>query len=93
MTLRKIIGALAVFSVFAMPAFAAETPHRGGPAAAACKQDAQTFCQGVKQGEGRIAACLKANREKVSDGCKTAIKAAHGRHKGEPGAKKATGTT
>lgn len=87
MTLKKIIGALCVLSFFAMPAFAAETPERGGPAGGACKQDVQSLCKDVKPGEGRIVACLKANREKVSGGCKAAIRARHGQHKGEPGVK------
>lgn len=87
MTLKKIIGALAVLSFFAMSALAAETPNRGGPGGGPCKQDVQSLCPGVKPGEGRIAACLKANREKVSGSCKAAIKARQGQHKGEPGAK------
>ena len=87
MTIKKLIGALSVLSFFAMPAFAAETPRHGGPGGGACKQDVQTFCHDVKPGEGRIAACLKANREKVSGGCKAAVKAAHGKHRSEPAAK------
>ena len=40
----------------------------------ACKQDVQTFCAGIARGEGRIAACLKANHQSLSPGCKEAIR-------------------
>ena len=87
MTIKKLIGTLCVLGFFAMPAFAAETQRAGGPGGGPCKQDVQSLCPAVKPGEGRIAACLKANHEKVSAGCKAAIKARHGQHKGESGAK------
>lgn len=87
MTVKKIIGTLCVLGLFSMPAFAAETQHAGGPGGGACKQDVESLCHDVKPGEGRIAACLKAHREKVSDGCKAAIKAKHSQHKSEKAAK------
>jgi hypothetical protein len=69
------IAALLAFSVSAaLPlAHAADTP--AAALAEACKQDVQTLCPGVKPGEGRVAACLKSNRSKISDACKSAIKA------------------
>lgn len=42
----------------------------------ACKGDIATLCAGVQPGEGRIRACLRANKEKLSDGCRSAIAAA-----------------
>ena len=39
----------------------------------ACKADIKTLCVDVKPGGGRIAACMKANEAKVSEGCKQAI--------------------
>ena len=44
------------------------------PAAAqnpkACSDDIARFCQGVPQGEGRIAQCLKAHESELSPNCK-----------------------
>jgi len=42
----------------------------------ACKADVESLCPGVQPGGGRIKECLKANKDKVSQGCKTAIAAA-----------------
>lgn len=42
----------------------------------ACKSDVATLCAGIQPGEGRIKACLRANKEKLSDGCRSAITAA-----------------
>lgn len=35
-----------------------------------CAQDLKTICKGIKPGEGRLAACLKNNVNKLSPGCK-----------------------
>jgi hypothetical protein len=40
---------------------------------AACQNDVQTLCAGVQPGGGRIAQCLKAHADQVSQGCKTAL--------------------
>jgi hypothetical protein len=55
---------------------AADVPDKkpGGNIAEACAQDAKTLCPDVKPGDGRIAACFKENRRKLSAGCKDAIK-------------------
>lgn len=45
----------------------------GGLVREACKADAGTLCQGIRPGHGRIRACLKSNRDRVSQGCKSAI--------------------
>jgi len=39
----------------------------------ACKTELNTFCKGVRQGEGRILACLYAFEDKVSDKCAYAV--------------------
>lgn len=41
----------------------------------ACKADIEALCPGVERGEARRT-CLEANKEKVSDSCKTARTAA-----------------
>lgn len=67
-----LLGLVAVSSAFAADA---STPAKGGAVAEACRQDVQTLCPEAKPGDGHIKACLKANRAKLSDGCKAAIKA------------------
>jgi hypothetical protein len=44
----------------------------------ACAADIQKLCAGVAPGGGRILACLKQNKDQVSDGCKRAILSAMG---------------
>jgi Cysteine rich repeat len=71
------VGSLFLFGVLTVSSvFAAETPAAPaeGVVAKACAQDVEKLCPGTKPGEGRVMACLKANRAKVSDGCKAAIK-------------------
>ena len=77
------LAALAiVFASTWAPARAADTPAANGPVAEACKKDVETLCPGVQPGEGRIAACMKDQRRKLSDGCKAALKAQRGAAKG-----------
>jgi phage host-nuclease inhibitor protein Gam len=39
----------------------------------ACEDDLLTFCPGIKPGGGRVAECLKANKDNLSEDCKAAI--------------------
>jgi|SRR5471032_2250118 Cysteine rich repeat len=81
MNLIKAIGAISIFSLAAMSAFATDTaPQSGSPVAAACKQDVQTLCTDVKPGEGRVKECMKSHHEQLSAGCKAAIKANRREH-------------
>jgi hypothetical protein len=49
-----------------------------------CRADAKKFCQGVKPGEGRIIACLKANSSKLSPNCAARLaKAPNGQAQGQ----------
>lgn len=41
----------------------------------ACAKDIATHCPGVQPGGGQIAACFKDNLPKLSEGCRTALKA------------------
>ena len=75
MHLHKLVCAMALCASAILPVVhAADAPAATGPLVDACKQDVQTLCPGVQPGEGRIAACLKGKRSKLSDGCKAAIK-------------------
>lgn len=53
--------------------FAADPPANNSTARGACKGDVQKLCPDVKPGGGRIIACLKENRDKVSVTCKTQL--------------------
>jgi hypothetical protein len=68
----RLIASLFIMIAAAGGAFAAEGPNLRE----ACKADVASLCQGVQPGGGRIKECLKANKDKLSDGCKTAIAAA-----------------
>jgi hypothetical protein len=51
----------------------------------ACAADVQRLCANVPAGGGRILACLKQNKDQVSDGCKRAILSAMGGSSGNAG--------
>jgi hypothetical protein len=74
--LAALAGALA-FAAQA-PALAQSASAQPSPAAleaarAACTADLQQLCAGVQPGGGRILACLKEHRDKVSPGCRQAV--------------------
>jgi hypothetical protein len=45
---------------------------------AVCAPEVQRLCGDVPPGKGAVKQCMKANRDKVSDACKDAMKAARG---------------
>lgn len=51
----------------------APSPQALDEARVACDSDIQTLCAGVQPGGGRILACLKEHKDKVSDVCKKAV--------------------
>ena len=48
----------------------------------ACAGDIEKFCQGVQQGEGRIANCIAQHKEEVSPACKARLEEAANQLKG-----------
>lgn len=44
-----------------------------GPVASACAGEIVKYCAGKEHGQGKIRACLEANKDKVSAACKTAL--------------------
>ena len=69
--MMRIVSAAFVFVALSLPVAAGE----GGSVRPreACKADAATLCAGIQPGGGRIRACLRANKDKLSEGCKSAI--------------------
>ena len=74
----RTAASLFIISALAASALATEQPAQGtrGPVWEACKADVASLCPGIQPGGGRIKECLKTNRDKLSDGCKSAIAAA-----------------
>jgi hypothetical protein len=66
------LGAAAQFALADGPP-PAPAPDAINEAQAACNSDIQALCASVQPGGGRILACLKEHKDKVSDSCKVAI--------------------
>lgn len=66
MTRSPIILAAAVAAFAALPAGAADILGD-------CAEDIQTYCSAVEPGHGRVAACLYAHEDKVSESCDLAL--------------------
>ena len=60
-----------------------ENPPMGGKGA--CKADVEKFCKDIKPGGGRIRACIKSNKDRLSQECKDEIaKARENRKQQQP---------
>jgi Cysteine rich repeat len=70
------LAAMAHSSLADQPPSPTPSPEAINEARAACATDIQTLCSGVQPGGGRIFACLKEHKDKVSDGCKKAVQKA-----------------
>ena len=75
MTIRTMMLAAAMLTMGAGLALAQNgaPPAGGGGRMAACRDDAQKLCPD-KHGPDRRA-CMQANKDKLSDGCKSAMAA------------------
>lgn len=69
---RRVSAAL-VLAVMAVTAGGASAQQASSAVRSACAEDAKTLCSGVQPGGGRIAACFRQNRDKLSPGCKQAL--------------------
>jgi hypothetical protein len=56
------------------------TPARAERKEGPCREDAKRLCKGVKQGGGRIHACLKEHEAELSAACKDRMQEARERH-------------
>lgn len=70
----RVVASVLILSILSVPALAADAPPRGA-VREACKADVEALCPGIQPGGGRIKACLRANKDKLSEGCKSAIAA------------------
>lgn len=72
---RFAISILLAILSFATTAAAAQQPTAAQRNAVrdACMADLKTVCAGIQPGEGRVAACAKANFAKLSPPCQQAL--------------------
>lgn len=54
---------------------------------AACADDYRRLCEGVRRGEGRIAACFEGHAQELSPACLEAVSAARAARSGAAGAR------
>lgn len=55
-----------IFSLFFVSSFSYAQEKGEGP----CAKDRETLCSGIEPGDGRVAKCMKENKEKLSTECK-----------------------
>ena len=65
---------LAAAAVLAITIGSAAANAQMGPLRQACGADVRSVCSGVMPGGGRIRQCMIDNFDRLSDGCKTALK-------------------
>lgn len=70
--LRRLTGAMVVTAVAAAQLGPAHAQSAIQILTAGCADDARKFCSDVPSGGGRIMACLKQNKDSLSDQCKQA---------------------
>lgn len=74
MKTTKILAiALAMSAVFGTAGWAQK-----GPVATACADEISKLCADKEHGQGEVRACLEANKDKVSEACKTALETTGG---------------
>jgi len=70
--MKKVIGlVLGVVLLVTLPAAAGQDLVQ--TVADGCKAELETYCKGIKPGEGRILACLYARQDKLSGKCEYAL--------------------
>ena len=70
-----LAAALALTAIGAAGAQDLQSPGAGGGhghMGQACRADVVKFCADVQHGGGRIMQCLKAHKDELSEGCKSA---------------------
>lgn len=69
------IFAIAALSVMGISGAAVA---KEGPVATACKEEIAKYCEGKEHGKGEVRDCLEAQKENLSEGCKTALETTGG---------------
>jgi hypothetical protein len=72
----KYFVTISLAALLSGSAFATDNPPTGGASRGPCRADVEKLCPNVQPGGGRIIACLKQNKNKVSDSCKSMIEKA-----------------
>lgn len=70
--MRILLASTALLFALSLDASAAPRPAVAA-ARDACRGDVTILCHGVKPGEGRVRACLLANRKRLSPDCRVAL--------------------
>jgi hypothetical protein len=70
-TATRLIAAAVTVAALAF----ADAPARSQSAQDACMGDYQKLCSATIPGGGRVAKCLVAHKDQLTDGCKTALQA------------------
>lgn len=73
--MRTVFLLVTIAALAAPPSAAAE----GAGPREACRADFARLCKGVKPGDGRVRACIKAHRAEISPQCRAALGKARAR--------------
>ena len=73
--MRILTAAVVMLSLSGAAALAQGPAPMRAAVREACRADVATFCKGIQPGGGRIRVCLRANKDRLSEGCKSAIAA------------------
>ncbi|MGJ4887759.1 hypothetical protein ACQR0Z_07635 [Bradyrhizobium sp. HKCCYLS3077] len=76
--MRKLVPLLLIV----VPITAAQAQNTGA-VRQACGSEVRTLCAGISPGGGRIKQCMIEKFDKLSDGCKTALKDAKAQQAGK----------
>ncbi|GLH79485.1 hypothetical protein SSBR45G_43940 [Bradyrhizobium sp. SSBR45G] len=76
--MRKLLALL-----FTIASITAAQAQDSGAVRQACGDDVRTLCSGIMPGGGRIKQCMIEKFDKLSDGCRTALKDARAQQGGK----------
>jgi hypothetical protein len=85
-----VMAAVLGMAVASAAAAQEQAPQADGPGGGgrgmvrqACAADVRTFCAGMQPGGEQLRECMRQNAEKLSGGCKDALKAARAARHGQ----------